>query len=208
MHREDDDPDSGMLPRDLCACIKTHVSVKDRLLAIILVVSLPLAGVMGYIWWQSLQEGHNLAIAQLNADYAVVKASRSGGSGIVPDIGIDGLKRIYVYKTIPEMGWRVYVGIEETVLFAGYREQLLFGSLLFFAVVTLSLVYAFYQSRLISRPLENLVEMADAVAVGDHTRRASIEGDNEISREGQHLNGMLDALAIIRESLHESYRRQ
>ena len=121
--------------------------------------------------------------------------------------GIDGIARIFAQKAVPGIGWHAYVGVEEGVLFAGFRDQLVQGCIMFAIVVILSLALAYLIGRGISRPLIELAAVADVIAEGDHDRRVQLSGGGEIARVAQHLNSMIDALVRAESSLKKSNKR-
>jgi PAS domain S-box-containing protein len=143
------------------------------------------------------------SIASLPGVVSALKAKE----GAFNTTGVDGVQRIVVHKTVPEIGWHVYVGVEESVLFAGYRRQLIQGAIAFATVVVLSLALAHAIGRGIAGPLHGLVTVAEAVARGDRTARATPEGGGEIARLAGHLNRMLDELTRSEASLRASNLR-
>ena len=132
--------------------------------------------------------------------------ARSAPGALVTD-SMDGVKRIVVRAIVPDIGWRVYVGVEERVLFAGFRRRLTQGISVFAIVIALSLALAYLISRGISRPLGQLVRVANAVAKGDYSARAAATDADEVGRLANHLNRMLDALEDADTSLRDSNRR-
>jgi PAS domain S-box-containing protein len=121
--------------------------------------------------------------------------------------GIDGRERMFVRVALPAIGWQVFVGAEEKLLFADSRNRLLQGIAVFAFVIAFSLGLAYVIARGISRPLRNLVRVADAVARGDLGARAAPAGDGEIARLGRELNRMLDALESSEKSSHRLAER-
>jgi methyl-accepting chemotaxis protein len=138
---------------------------------------------------------------------AIVDAAKQGAVGPVEVKAPDDIVRVYVYRPIAELGWTVFVGIESKVLFTAFQRQLIQGIVIFLVVLTLSLAYAQYIGRRVSRPLEKLVVVAAAIATGDNSIRAQVEGDDEIARVARHFNHMVEVLAKFRESLQDSNRR-
>ena len=140
-------------------------------------------------------------------------ASRSAAKGVVTTKGLDDIERVYAYMTLPGFGWNAYVGVEVDQLFGGFLRQLAQGLAMGLWTIALCLAYALYFTRRISRPLEHLVVVVDAVAAGQLSRRVAIDdrgegGDcDEVRRLATHINHMLDALERLRESLGEGRRR-
>jgi signal transduction histidine kinase len=128
-------------------------------------------------------------------------------AGAFEATGVDGVKRVIAHKAVPDSGWHVYVGVEDEVLYSGFRRQLVQGLVAFAAVIAFSLGIAYLLSRAISRPLRQLVAVADSVAQGDHTARAAPDGAVEIALLTEHLNRMLDALERSDKALRDGNRR-
>lgn len=128
-------------------------------------------------------------------------------AGAFEATGVDGVRRVVAHKAVPDSGWHVYVGVEDEVLFSGFRRKLIQGLSAFAAVITFSLGIAYLLSRGISRPLRQLVSVADAVAKGDRSVRAAAPGGNEIALLADHVNQMLDALERSESGLRESEDR-
>jgi signal transduction histidine kinase len=121
--------------------------------------------------------------------------------------GVDGKQRIVAQRAVPKSDWHVYVGVEEEVLFAGFRRHLMQGVAVLATVVAASLAIAYAIARGISLPLRDLVRVANAVAQGDRTARAVGSGSSEIGQLAEHVNRMLDSLEQSEASLLESNRR-
>lgn len=130
----------------------------------------------------------------------------SSAAGALVTGGMDGVRRLYIRAEVPTIGWRVYIGVDEDALFAGFRRQLWQGIAVFAIVIALSLGIAYRIARGISQPLRSLVRVADAVAKGDHAARAAV-GGGEIGRLADQINRMLDALEASDISLRGSNRR-
>jgi len=139
----------------------------------------------------------------------VVSASNEAPvpKGALVSTGVDGVKRIVARKTLPDIGWHVFVSAEEGVLFAGFRRQLVQGVSIFALVIAASLALAYLIARGISRPLRDMVGVADAVAQGDRAARAATTGDGEIARLAREMNRMLDSLEQSESSMRNSESR-
>jgi signal transduction histidine kinase len=143
------------------------------------------------------------SIAGVVADAAPAQSP----TGALLSGGTDGVQRLVLRKVVPTLGWRVFVGVEEEVLFAGFRRQLEQGAAVLAIVAALSLGFAYLIARGISQPLRQLVYVADSVAKGERATRATVAGTSEIAMLAEHLNRMLDAIEQFDASLHESNRR-
>jgi two-component system sensor histidine kinase UhpB len=143
------------------------------------------------------------SIAGVVADAAPAQSS----TGALVSGGTDGVRRLVLRKVVPNLGWRIFVGVDEEALFAGFRRQLKQGAAVFAIVAALSLGFAYLIARGISRPLGNLVRVADAVARGDRGARAPASGGGEIARLAGELNRMLDTVENSEKSLRRLAER-
>lgn len=64
------------------------------------------------------------------------------------------------------------------------------------------LVFGWYFSNVLARPLTGLTRTAEALGQGDLTARAAVEGDDEVARLGRAFNAMADALQCRLAELH------
>lgn len=136
-----------------------------------------------------------------------VDAALAAGSGAAEVEGSDGRLRIYVFKRVPDVDWRVLVGVPAEELLAGQRRNLVLGATaaVLILAATLTLGYAF--ARRFVRPLESLAAIADRVAAGDIEARAPVSGSAEVVRVAGLFNRMLDALRTTELALKDSYVR-
>ena len=132
-----------------------------------------------------------------------VRASIGREVSVFETTGVDGIRRIVAQKATVQ-GWRVYVGIEDAILFAEFRRQLLRDLGLFFLVVVLSMGLVWRIARGMTRPLNDLIAVADAVAQGDRAIRAALPEGGELAHLARQINRMLDALAESERRLRES----
>jgi len=128
------------------------------------------------------------------AGLPMVDAAMRVKDGIVPVVGVDGIRRTYAVEQLRFGGWRVVYGIDDDLLYAGFHRQFVQGMAVLLLVVALSLALAYGIARGIGRPLRELSAVADAVAAGGRALRASETGVAEIARVARHMNRMLDAI--------------
>lgn len=125
-------------------------------------------------------------------------------------VGNDGIQRLYAYQPVADRGWVVVAGVPTSQVFEPLRQSLWrngLGSLLASVLVAL-LVFAIY--RRISRPLLALGATAKAIAGGDLTQRAAVEGPREFSQVARSFNHMVERILEIEGALRERedhYRR-
>ena len=127
--------------------------------------------------------------------------------GVLSATGLDGVVRIVAFKVVQGMGMRVFVGAPESVLLSGFHDQLRRGALLFSLIVGVSLLAAALIARAVTRPLSDLVGVADDVAIGVPGRRARTTGLTETDRLATHMNSMIEARTSAEASLKVANRR-
>jgi two-component system sensor histidine kinase UhpB len=128
-------------------------------------------------------------------------------AGALVSRGLDGIPRLFRRAVVPESGWRVFVGVEEARLLAGFRRQFAQGVAVLALVVAASLLLAYGIARSVAGPLRELVGVANAVAEGERGRRARASGISEVAQLSEKFNHMLDALGRAERSLSENPRR-
>lgn len=124
---------------------------------------------------------------------------RGMGEGFIAAPDLSGISRVYAVVTMPRTGWRVFAGLPEDEVFAGYRASLRYSIAIGLVALLLLLLLARQISLAILRPIRELAEAAGKVAAGDDAARAGISGPPEIRQVAQQFNQMLDALKRQRE---------
>jgi methyl-accepting chemotaxis protein len=61
-------------------------------------------------------------------------------------------------------------------------------------VIIISFIFSFFIANKISRPIVDLVEVTDSIAVGDLTKQVPVYGHRELKRLGQSFNAMINSL--------------
>ena len=130
---------------------------------------------------------------------AQAEALRGWRDGFFSARGVDGTPHLYAGVTMARTGWRVFAGVAEDEVFAGYRELLARSIAIGLVALALVLALAVWISLIIARPIGELAGTATRIAGGDSAARARILGPPEIQRVAQQFNNMLDTLARQRE---------
>ena len=112
--------------------------------------------------------------------------------GIDSAIGVDGVRRLFAYVSVPGTGWRVLAGVPEQEVFATYRAMLLRSVAIAGITLLLSLAMAWWIAAAIIKPIRELAATSEKVAAGDTAARARLSGPAEIETVCQQFNRMLD----------------
>ncbi|MGA2811372.1 MAG: methyl-accepting chemotaxis protein [Candidatus Acidiferrum sp.] len=91
--------------------------------------------------------------------------------------------------------------VGSTVVFADQLIKVMFAVLL--VALLVSLVSGLWIARSISRPVARVVEILDAVSMGDFTRRAEVQSRDEVGRMSAALNRTMDSLQGAMKCLDE-----
>ena len=121
-------------------------------------------------------------------------AAAVGGQreGIDTALGVDGVRRLFTYVSVPDTGWRVLADLPEQDVFATYREMMLRSVAIAVITLLLTLAMAWWIAAAIIKPIRELAATAAKVAAGDSAARAPLSGPAEIEAVGQQFNRMLD----------------
>ena len=121
------------------------------------------------------------------------------GRGVIRDYA--GIEGVAAWRYLPALGWGMVVKIDadEALAPATQLRRVTYLALALFLM--LSGVAAYFLGRGLSRPILNLTGVADRIAAGDLSQRASQEGIDELGRLAHAFNHMTDALADARHNL-------
>ena len=117
----------------------------------------------------------------------------AGGSYRVK--GVDGVPRYFAYRTIPEVGWLVSVGIPEDALLAPFRRQLWTALAVVLGTLVLALALARRIAAAIAKPVHDLEAATAKVSAGDLSARAPVGGPAEIANVAREFNRMVESRA-------------
>ncbi len=121
------------------------------------------------------------------------------GSGFVRDYA--GIECAAAWRYLPGLRWGMVVKIHSSEALAPathLRHVTYFALALFLAI---SGITAYLLGRGLSRPIRNLTRVADRIAAGDLSQRASEKGSEELGRLARAFNHMTDALADAHHTL-------
>ena len=136
-----------------------------------------------------------------------IDAMRGEGEGFFSISDRDGVKHVFAFVTIPEVGWRIVAGLSEDVVYAGYNTLLRNTVVIALCVLLIALLLAWRFSELIIGPIGGLVAATEKIAAGDVAVRAKIVGPSEIEIVAEQFNRMLDMRDQNEASLRESEKR-
>ncbi len=114
------------------------------------------------------------------------------GEGIAHGVGADNIERIYAFKPVPGSDWYVYAGMPVNSAFAAINRNLMQALLITLAAAVLAAFGGRIAIRRIVIPLRALGAVADRVAAGDFSARASTAGLVEAGNIAAQFNRMLD----------------
>jgi len=125
--------------------------------------------------------------------------------GTAEAIGVDGVSRQYGFSSVPELGWRVYVGIPTATVMQPVRQMFVRGAaggaIIILVVVGLAVLLA----RAVERPVAALSRAAEAAAAGAFGE-VGVAGPSEIAQLGETFNTMLKRRLEVEQRLIEGER--
>jgi PAS domain S-box-containing protein len=122
-------------------------------------------------------------------------ATRGLREGYLSIEGMDGVRRLHAFVTLPELNWRVVAGRPEAMVYAAYWQTLERVVLVGVAALALAITLAWRFGTAITQPFAQLADTAGKVATGNTQVRASLIGSSEVERVSRQFNHMLDALS-------------
>ena len=167
---------------------------------------------LGYLvdWWiiRHSPGEHDLFSRLLGADAAFFLGGRTGvwtnmmmvqphpHGAVLPGTGVgsyerpDGERKIGISATVPGSPWQLLVEFSEAHVLSpaiAFRNRLLGTTAL---LIILSFAGAWLISRWVTRPLQQLTAVSEAISAGDYSRRVQIDGLDEVVRLGSAFNLM------------------
>jgi signal transduction histidine kinase len=121
---------------------------------------------------------------------SLLEMSKRRQEGIAEAAGVDGISRQYGFTTLPDLGWRIYVGIPVSTVTENVRQTFMRGVAGGAVILALVIIIAAMISRMIERPVAALSRAAEAAAAGAFSRVAA-EGPREIAQLARSFNTML-----------------
>ena len=102
-----------------------------------------------------------------------------------------------------QVGW-VRIGLARNSLDAKLAQVARGGFLYALIAIVLSVIFSALTSRFLTRRLQAIQRVVDAVQAGDSGLRAVVPGDDEAAQLARQFNGMLETLAQREKALEES----
>ena len=97
----------------------------------------------------------------------VVNLVLAHGEGVVEADGVDGVRHIYAYTTVPGTSWRVYAGVPVHIAYASVRALTRIGVAAIVIALVLAIVFASLVVRGIERPIRRLEKEIETLPTGD-----------------------------------------
>jgi PAS domain S-box-containing protein len=104
-----------------------------------------------------------------------------------------GEERVYGIATIPETGWRVFVGRSVSTLMAPLVETTTLPWLVIIPILVLGAALAWVLGGQLARPAAALAAAVDEVASGQLDVAVPVRGSTELRRVAERFNAMADA---------------
>ncbi|MEW6646232.1 MAG: HAMP domain-containing protein [Pseudomonadota bacterium] len=147
---------------------------------------------------------HTILVTQLDA----VPLLRRAGETVRVDLAHDDY--FLAARLLPlERQARAYLvaAVEKTVVQGEIsRTQLALLGVLALSALVIMPVGTWLANRTISRPVDHLVDGAEAIERGDYGRRVEVASRDELGRLGRAFNGMADAVQSREQALRDSER--
>jgi diguanylate cyclase (GGDEF)-like protein/PAS domain S-box-containing protein len=121
-----------------------------------------------------------------------VREARRNAEGTYRVTGVDGITRVFAYRTDARTGWLVSVGIQENTLLAPFHRRLAGAVAVVLVTLVVALILVGRLGTAIAMPIRKLEATTEKVAEGDLGARASIEGPTELANVASEFNHMLD----------------
>ncbi len=123
------------------------------------------------------------------------------------EVGIDGMRRLFVIRQVPKSDWVVVSGVAEDETLLGYQQALDRSLMVIAAVLILAGLAAWRVSRGIRQPIQALAAAARALSRGDPTERVPEAGPAEVRVVAREFNSMVVVTARARALLLASEQR-
>jgi len=108
-------------------------------------------------------------------------------------VAADGVKRFYIVKHMPDIGWVAWVGVPATSIYANAKRRAVIAIAFSLAAIVLMLIFAILIAKRITRPMAALEKAAGIIHDGDLGVRAEVEGPSEIIAVTKKFNAMVNA---------------
>lgn len=127
------------------------------------------------------------------ADAPPVKAGMSHDTGVI-HYEWDGVKRLAAYTSVPSTHWIVVAQIPEEEAFAAVNKVQMTGIGLTALVIIITIAAGWLFARVFTKPINQLIAGANAVAAGDLGQKMAIDSTDEIGMLAKNFQAMTDTL--------------
>ena len=124
--------------------------------------------------------------------------------GVLDEIGVDGVHRLYAMEVLPTTGWQVWAALPKDSVLAPYHRQLRNSLLSILPLAGLLFGLTWWLLRFTLAPVQALASVASAAAGGSLNTRAALDGPDEIRVVALELNRLLDATAQSQSALQDT----
>lgn len=127
------------------------------------------------------RSAHGVSIAELTA---------RRGVGMAAATGLDGVSRQYGFNSVPELGWRIYVGIPTATAREEVQEMFVNGVAGGTIIILVVIVVALMLARAVEHPVAALSRAAESASRGAF-ESVDAAGPREIAQLAETFNNML-----------------
>ena len=123
-------------------------------------------------------------------------------AGFLEATGLDGVDRLYAFKTLADPPWRVFAGLPRANVYAPYEAALRRTAVLGAVVLALAFGSAWRLARQITQPVEATRSAVRRVAAGDFNTHVLADGLPELDDMVADFNSMVDTLVLSQSRLY------
>lgn len=131
----------------------------------------------------------------------------AASAGEFDETSIDGVVRLYAFRTVTRTGWRVVAGLPEQLVLADYRRTSMRTATLLVLALLATLAVALLIAATIVAPVQRLAAVAARIAGGGARARADLAGPREVVAVAQQFNRMLEVQSGAERQLAENEAR-
>ncbi|MGH9423153.1 MAG: sensor histidine kinase, partial [Thermoanaerobaculia bacterium] len=120
---------------------------------------------------------------------SIAELTLQRGVGMAEAIGLDGVSREYGFSSVPELGWRIYVGIPTASAREEVQEMFVHGVAGGTTIIVLVVITALMLAHAVERPVAALSGAAESASRGQF-ERVTAAGPREIAQLAETFNAM------------------
>ncbi|HMP40504.1 MAG TPA: response regulator [Roseiflexaceae bacterium] len=135
--------------------------------------------------------------------FEIADMALAGRRGTLEALGNDGMRRIWGIAPVDETGWIVYAGFPTDLAYAEINQIAVRQIASIVLVLCIAGIASGWIVARFIRSTGHLARVAQAVAAGDLSQRATVQGPHELTQVAEQFNTMLD----IRIAAETSLRR-